>query len=176
MDESKSTSDEKLNEKSDADIELEFELEELPALQLDCNTVIASFSRAPSENELRIHEKLKEEPEQSEYEEVAANVSNTDDPTTLVLTFRSLFLGVAFTCVLSFINQFFAYRTSPLIVGVLVAQLLSFLIGKVFAKLLPKREWNIFRWKFSFNPGPFTMKEHCIITTMAGAANVSTHF
>ncbi len=113
------------------------------------------------------------ENEQSTYEEVAANVSNTDDPNIAVLTFRSWFLGIAFTCVLSFVNQFFWYRTSPLIIGVLVAQLLSHLLGKLMAKILPKRKFQIFRWTFSFNPGPFTVKEHCIITTMASTGCVS---
>lgn len=113
------------------------------------------------------------ENEQSPYEEVAANVSNKDDPTIPVLTFRSWFLGLAFTCLLSFVNQFFAFRTSPLIIGVLVAQLLSHLLGKLMAKFIPKKNFQIFRWTFSFNPGPFTAKEHCIITTMANAGCVS---
>ncbi|CAF1334122.1 unnamed protein product [Rotaria sordida] len=108
--------------------------------------------------------------EQSSYEEVAANVSNKDDPTMSVLTFRSWLLGLTFTCILSFVNQFFFYRTSPLIIGVLVAQLLSHLLGKLMAKILPHRKFRIFRWNFSFNPGPFTVKEHCIITTMAATA------
>lgn len=113
------------------------------------------------------------ENEQSPYEEVAANVSNKDDTTQAVLTFRSWFLGLAFTCVLSFVNQFFWYRTSPLVIGVLVAQLLSHLLGKFMAKFLPRRNFKIFRWNFSLNPGPFTVKEHCIITTMASAGCVS---
>jgi len=105
-------------------------------------------------------------------EEVAANVSNVDDPTVLVLTFRSWFLGLLFTCLLSFVNQFFWYRTSPLFVGTLVAQLLSYPLGKTMARLLPTRHFRIFRWNFTLNPGPFTIKEHCIITAMANATCV----
>ena len=108
--------------------------------------------------------------EQSPYEEVAANVSNKDDPTMSVLTFRSWFLGLVFTCLLSFVNQFFWYRTSPLVIGVLVAQLLSHVLGKLMAKFLPCRTWKVLRWNFTLNPGPFTVKEHCIITAMANAA------
>jgi hypothetical protein len=113
------------------------------------------------------------ENEQSPYEQVAANVSNKDDPTIAVLTFRSWFLGLIFTGILSFVNQFFWYRTSPLVIGVLVAQLLSHLVGKFLAKILPTRKFKFFRWNFTFNPGPFTIKEHCIITTMASTASVS---
>jgi hypothetical protein len=111
--------------------------------------------------------------DQSIYEQVAANVSNKDDPSMPVLTFRSWFLALVFTCVLSFVNQFFAYRTSPLSIGVLVAQLLSHLLGKFMAKILPRRKFQIFRWSFTLNPGPFNVKEHCIITTMASVATVS---
>lgn len=113
-----------------------------------------------------------EENEQASDEEVAANVSNTDDPTIPVLTFRSWFLGLLFTCLLSFVNQFFWYRTSPLFVGTLVAQLLTYPLGKTMAKVLPQRKFKILRWTFSLNPGPFNIKEHCIITAMANATCV----
>jgi hypothetical protein len=114
-----------------------------------------------------------DEDAQASDEEVAANVSNTDDPSMLVLTFRSWFLGLLFTCLLSFVNQFFWYRTSPLFVGTLVAQLLTYPMGKAMAKVLPNRTFKIFRWNFTLNPGPFTIKEHCIITAMANATCVS---
>ena len=106
-------------------------------------------------------------------EEVAANVSNTDDPSMLALTFRSWLLGLLFTCLLSFVNQFFWYRTSPLFVGTLVAQLLTYPLGKLMARVLPVRSFRIYRWSFTLNPGPFTIKEHCIITAMANATCVS---
>jgi 4-amino-4-deoxy-L-arabinose transferase-like glycosyltransferase len=80
--------------------------------------------------------------------------------------------GLLFTCLLSFVNQFFWYRTSPLFVGTLVAQLLTYPLGKTMAKILPTRKFQIYRWSFSLNPGPFTMKEHCIITAMANATCV----
>ena len=135
-----------------------------------------SFSKANSTVDISQENDITEAPdvnEQSPYEEVAANVSNKDDTSMYVLTFRSWFLGLAFTCILSFVNQFFWYRTSPLVIGVLVAQLLSHLLGKLMAKILPKRKFQIFRWSFTFNPGPFNVKEHCIITTMASVGVVS---
>ncbi|CAF3264246.1 unnamed protein product [Rotaria socialis] len=108
--------------------------------------------------------------EQSPYEEVAANVSNKDDRDMPCLTLRSWIISLLFTCLLSFVNQFFWYRTSPLFVGVIVAQLLSHLLGKIMAKVLPRRTFKVWRWGFCLNPGPFTIKEHCIITAMASAA------
>jgi hypothetical protein len=112
--------------------------------------------------------------EQSPHEEVSSTVSNHDDPSMLCFTFRSCFLGILFTCISSFINQFFAFRTSPLTVGMLLTQLLAYPIGKLLEKILPTRTFSPFgkQSEFSFNPGPFTMKEHCIISTMSGAATV----
>ena len=118
---------------------------------------------------------IADETEVGSDDEVAAHVSNTDDPTTLVLTFRSWSLGLLFTMLLSFVNQFFWYRTSPLFVGTLVAQLLTYPLGRAMAKFLPERKFRIVRWTFSLNPGPFTIKEHCIITSMANATCVTIH-
>ena len=151
------------------------EMEFYPSLPDDGAASRVTFNMATAE--VHIHPAsdppvTPDENDQSPYEEVAANVSNHDDPTMAVLTFRSWSLGLAFTCLLSFVNQFFWYRTSPLVIGVLVAQLLSHLFGKLMARFLPTRSWKIFRWSFTLNPGPFTVKEHCIITAMAGAAAV----
>ncbi|CAF3764520.1 unnamed protein product [Rotaria sp. Silwood1] len=112
--------------------------------------------------------------EESPYEIVAINVSNQDDPTLPCLTFRSCILGLLFTCILSFVNQFFALRTRPIVLGMIVAQLLAYPMGKALALLLPSRTFIMFngRWKFSLNPGPFSIKEHCIISTMASTAAI----
>jgi hypothetical protein len=47
-----------------------------------------------------------EEEENSPIPEVAALVSNKDDPTLPTLTFRFWVMAVFFSCLLSFINQF----------------------------------------------------------------------
>ncbi|KAI7901113.1 OPT family small oligopeptide transporter [Cokeromyces recurvatus] len=103
-----------------------------------------------------------EDEEDSPIEEVRAVVSNKDDPTLPVYTFRMWFLGVIFTCVISFINQFFWFRKNALSVGSFVIQLISFPIGKLLEKVIPKSRF--------FNPGPFNIKEHILITTMAGTS------
>ena len=115
--------------------------------------------------------------EQSLYDGVLANVSNRDDPTLPCLTFRSCTLGLLFTCILAFVNQFFSFRTEPIFLSMLVPQLLSYPMGKAMASLLPSRTFLLFggRWRFSLNPGPFSMKEHCIISTMANTASVSSY-
>jgi len=122
----------------------------------------------PSNNELT------DIADESPYEEVAANVSNQDNPMLPCLTFRSCILGLLFTCILAFVNQFFTYRTMPIFLSMIVAQLLSYPLGRAMASLLPRRTFMLFggRWRFSFNPGPFSVKEHCIISIMANTASV----
>ena len=113
--------------------------------------------------------------DESPYEEVAANVSNQDNPMLPCLTFRSCILGLLFTCILAFVNQFFTYRTVPIFLSMIVAQLLSYPMGRAMASILPCRTFILFggRWRFSFNPGPFSVKEHCVISIMANTASVS---
>ncbi len=100
--------------------------------------------------------------EQSPDEEVAFNVSNTDDPTMLCVTFRSIFIGIVLTCLTAFTVQFFAYRTSPLDVNIGIILLVSYIIGELMANTLPKSIFNL-----TINPGPFTVKEHAVIAIMA---------
>ncbi|KAJ2380327.1 hypothetical protein GGI05_006344, partial [Coemansia sp. RSA 2603] len=88
----------------------------------------------------------------SPIEEVRAAVLPTDDPSLPSLTFRSVFLGLVFTLVLSFINQFFWFRAQPLTVGILVVQLVSFPVGKFLARVLPDKRVGYGRFSFSLNP------------------------
>ncbi|KAG0375942.1 hypothetical protein BGX24_008485, partial [Mortierella sp. AD032] len=102
-----------------------------------------------------------EEEENSPIPEVAAIVSNKDDPSLPVLTFRFWFMAVLFSCVLSFFNQFFWFRTHPMTISTLVIQLLSFPLGKLLAAVVPSGR---------FNPGPFNIKEHVLIALTANCA------
>lgn len=76
-----------------------------------------------------------------------------------VYTFRMWSLGIIFSALLGFVNQFFWYRQNALTLTPLVVQLLSFPLGKFMEKVIPKSRF--------FNPGPFNIKEHVLITTMA---------
>ncbi|CAL5011678.1 unnamed protein product [Urochloa decumbens] len=77
---------------------------------------------------------------------------------------------------LAFVNEFFNYRSSQLAIGTVVVQIVSLPIGRLMASTLPERpirmpltgsRW----WSFSLNPGPFNLKEHCLITIFAGAGS-----
>ncbi|KAG0227022.1 OPT family small oligopeptide transporter [Mortierella sp. GBAus27b] len=104
---------------------------------------------------------LLEEEENSPIPEVAAIVSNRDDPTLPVMTFRYYVMAVIFSIILSFFNQFFWFRTSPMTISTLVIQLLSYPFGKFMAKVLPPGP---------LNPGPFSIKEHVLVALTANCA------
>ena len=71
---------------------------------------------------------------------------------------------------MSFVNQFFSYRTEPLMIGQMEVKLLVWPLGHFLARILPRRTLRPARGvEFSLNPGPFTVKEHVIICIFANA-------
>ncbi|KAF9927792.1 hypothetical protein BGZ75_007554 [Mortierella antarctica] len=102
-----------------------------------------------------------EEEENSPIPEVAAIVSNKDDPSLPVMTFRYYVMAVVFSLILSFFNQFFWFRTHPMTISTLVIQLLSYPFGKFMARVLPAGR---------LNPGPFSIKEHVLVALTANCA------
>ncbi|KAG2535184.1 hypothetical protein PVAP13_9NG098500 [Panicum virgatum] len=114
-----------------------------------------------------------EEGEQGErcpVEEVALVVPETDDPSLPVMTFRAWTLGLGSCVVLIFLNTFFTYRTQPLTISGILAQILVLPAGRFMAAVLPDREVRILGGRlgsFNLNPGPFNVKEHVIITIFA---------
>ncbi|CAA3018884.1 oligopeptide transporter 6 [Olea europaea subsp. europaea] len=111
--------------------------------------------------------------------QVDLTVPKTDDPTMPTFTFRVWVLGIITCSLLSFVNQFFWYRTEPLTISSICAQVAVVPIGHLMAKTITKRVFlKDTRFEFSMNPGPFNIKEHVLITILAnsGAGSVyATH-
>ncbi|TKY55962.1 Oligopeptide transporter 6 [Spatholobus suberectus] len=111
--------------------------------------------------------------------QVDLTVPKTDDPTMPILTFRMWVLGLVSCVALSFVNQFFWYRTEPLSVSSIAVQIAVVPIGHLMARTLPIRVFFKDTWfEFTLNPGPFNVKEHVLITIFAnsGAGTVyATH-
>lgn len=106
---------------------------------------------------------------------MALTVLTTDDPTLPVLTFRMWVLGVLSCVLLSFLNQFFWYRTEPLTITAISAQIAVVPLGQMMAaKITDRVFFKGKRWEFTLNPGPFNIKEHVLITIFAnsGAGSV----
>ncbi|CAM6129316.1 unnamed protein product [Calypogeia fissa] len=80
-------------------------------------------ARQDGEDEKLRHNEEGGDPDQSPVEEVALTVPTTDDPTLPVWTFRVWTLGLTSCVVISFLNMFFNYRTEPLILTSVSAQI-----------------------------------------------------
>ncbi|OIV97965.1 hypothetical protein TanjilG_12722 [Lupinus angustifolius] len=106
-------------------------------------------------------------------EQVRLTVSIYDDPTQPVLTFRTWVLGMGSCVLLAFVNEFFGYRTNPLGISSVAAQIVTLPLGKLMAATLPTKSFHVplTKWSFSLNPGPFSMKEHALITILAGCGS-----
>ncbi|KAF8920283.1 OPT oligopeptide transporter protein-domain-containing protein [Mucidula mucida] len=103
--------------------------------------------------------------DESPYPEVRSAVANTDDPDMPASTLRVWVIGLIWAIILPGINQFFLFRYPSVLVGGIVAQLMTFPIGRAVARFTPR--WKIFG--ISLNPSPFTVKEHVLITASVGA-------
>ncbi|MCO5603614.1 hypothetical protein L7F22_057765 [Adiantum nelumboides] len=132
-------------------------------------TKTESFSALETE----ANHKLYDDTEQSPVEQVALTVATTDDPSMPVWTFRMWTIGLLSCMLLSFLNQFFAYRKEPLIITLITVQVAALPIGHFLAFVLPTREFPVplTNRKFSLNPGPFNVKEHVLITIFANAGS-----
>ncbi|KPM35146.1 Sexual differentiation process protein isp4 [Neonectria ditissima] len=106
----------------------------------------------------------------SPYAEVRAVVSNKDDTSVPCSTIRSWAIGLTFSVLLAFTNQLFDIRQPAIRIMANVAQLLAYPIGKGCERWLPDQGFTMFGVRHSLNPGPFSKKEHMLITIMANVA------
>lgn len=114
-----------------------------------------------------------EKMDNSPYPDVRAVVPTDDDPTIVLNHWRTWFLTTIFVVVFAGVNQFFSLRYPSLEINFLVAQVVCFPVGKLFA-MLP--DWKCKHCPFfDLNPGPFTKKEHAVVT-IAVALTSSTAY
>ncbi|KAH9167234.1 small oligopeptide transporter [Lactarius sanguifluus] len=109
--------------------------------------------------------------DESPYPEVRSAVANTDDPTMPSSTFRAWAIGIMWAILIPGVNQFFFFRFPSVTISQIVPQLLSFPICKAWARYFP----NVKIFGLEVNPGPFTIKEHVIVTIMAGVGASSAY-
>ncbi|XP_075492731.1 oligopeptide transporter 4-like [Primulina tabacum] len=141
-------------------------------IEADMDHAHLSIAAANNHHNVEIHTSA--EDEESPIEEVRLTVPNYDDPTLPVWTFRMWFLGLISCALLSFLNQFFAYRTEPLVITQISVQVAVLPIGHFMAAVLPKTKFRIPGFGsrlFSLNPSPFNMKEHVLISIFANAGS-----
>ncbi|KAJ7759543.1 OPT oligopeptide transporter [Mycena metata] len=112
----------------------------------------------------------------SPYPEVRSAVANTDDPAIPVATLRAWTLGILWAILIPGLNQFFFFRYPAVTVTSIVPQLLTFPLGRLWARLLPNLVLSLpFGVKVELNGGAFSIKEHVLITIMAGVGAGSAY-
>lgn len=137
-------------------------------------------------NELEIHDwefQLRTEAAMiayfSPYPEVRSVTNPYDDPSIPVETLRVYLLGILWTGVGSFVNQFFAERQPGISLSPAVVQLLLYPSGVLLATILPKKTIRLWRWSIDLNPGPWNYKEQMLATIFysvsAGTPYVSSN-
>ncbi|KAF4126212.1 oligopeptide transporter [Geosmithia morbida] len=98
-------------------------------------------------------------------------VSLTDDPELPTLTFRYFVLTIIFVSPGAFLSMMSHFRTTYAPYSVFFVQIASSYAGVWMAKYTPA--WTVkiplTPWKFSLNPGPFSVKEHVLITISAAS-------
>ncbi|OJT15535.1 Sexual differentiation process protein isp4 [Trametes pubescens] len=100
----------------------------------------------------------------SPYPEVRSAVANYDDPSMPVNTLRAWVLGIFWAIIIPGVNEFYYFRYPSIMVTGIVAQLVSFPMGRAWARWMPA----VKIFGVSLNPGLFTIKEHVLITIMGG--------
>lgn len=113
----------------------------------------------------------------SPYPEVRAVTDPYDDPSIPCETFRVYLLGIIWTCIGTFFNQFFSERYPGISLDTAVVQLLLYPSGLLVARILPKWSFKVWRYTIDLNPGPWNHKEQMLTTIFysvsAGTAYVS---
>lgn len=100
----------------------------------------------------------------SVYREIRSTFSNDDDINTPCGSIRAWVIGIFWAVGLASLNQFFAARSPTITISVYLAQLLSYPMGCLAAAVLPTKVFLTgSRFEFTFNPGPFSLKEHMLI-------------
>ncbi|KAF9430228.1 hypothetical protein BGZ94_007848 [Podila epigama] len=115
------------------------------------------------------------EVENSKIEAVRLVVPLTDDPTLVPMTFRFWVLVTFFSMLGAAIEQYYFFRSSKGTFSIYFVNLASYAIGTFMARVLPTTKVSIAGYNFSLNPGPFNIKEHCLIGVGVSAAAGSAY-
>ncbi|RUS20241.1 hypothetical protein BC937DRAFT_95615 [Endogone sp. FLAS-F59071] len=116
-----------------------------------------------------------EEQENSPIDVVRATVKITDNPALPTFTFRALVLGTLFCILGAAVSEFYYFRSNALQYSSFFVTLIAYPLGNFLSRVLTCRKWRIFRWEFTLNPGPFNIKEHCLIVIIASSGGVSAY-
>ncbi|EQL00422.1 small oligopeptide transporter, OPT family protein [Ophiocordyceps sinensis CO18] len=102
--------------------------------------------------------------EDSPYQEVRAAVRNSDGG-EVANTLRAWIIGLFFGS-----NRSHSIRSPVISLPAIVVQLLAYPIGCLWARVVPKRVFTTLGTTWTLNTGPFTIKEHVVVTLMSNVS------
>ncbi|KAF9314644.1 hypothetical protein BGZ91_005954 [Linnemannia elongata] len=133
--------------------------DELAGLETDPGSLEEGQDKEELEESIRLIPKI-----------VRELVSMDDDPSLPTITFRFFVLSTMFSCLGAVISQISWFRTTAASYSMFFVQIVSYWLGTLMARTLPTQDINLFGFfRFSLNPGPFSIKEHVLITISASA-------
>lgn len=100
----------------------------------------------------------------SRYPEVRASVPNTDNFDLPQNTLRMWVLGMFMTTVGCAVNTIFSLHSPLFVISTFVASMVAWPLGRLWERFVP----NVSVLGIPLNPSPFNLKEHALITIMAG--------
>ncbi|GAP88512.1 putative OPT family small oligopeptide transporter [Rosellinia necatrix] len=107
--------------------------------------------------------------EDSPYEEVRAAVRNFDEDLPCS-TIRAWTIGLSLTFIGAALNTLFSLRAPSIGIGPLIAQIVAWVMGRLWERVVPNKRFTLFGVTCDLNPGPFNIKEHSIIVVMASVS------
>ncbi|KAI8809016.1 OPT oligopeptide transporter protein-domain-containing protein, partial [Cladochytrium replicatum] len=88
---------------------------------------------------------------------------------------RVWILGTFWCVGMAAANAIFSFRTNSITLDPTLATLLTYPIGLILAKILPTARIGSGKFSFTLNPGPFSIKEHVLVSVMATAGSASPY-
>ncbi|KAG9070166.1 hypothetical protein KI688_009498 [Linnemannia hyalina] len=141
--------------------------------ELEYDKDVYAEEKAYAGDTLELNEE--DEVENSKIEAVRLVVPITDEPSLQAVTFRFWVLSLFFGVIGSVITQFYYYRVAVGYFSIYFVNLASYALGTGMAKFLPKSQLTIGGCSMSLNPGPFNIKEHCLIGIAVSTASSSAY-
>ncbi|GEQ68733.1 hypothetical protein JCM33374_g2401 [Metschnikowia sp. JCM 33374] len=102
----------------------------------------------------------------SPYPEVRAVTEPYDDADLPCETLRVYIVGIIWTVIGSFINEFFMERQPAITLNSSVVQIFLYPSGTLLAWILPKYKFKVWKWTVDLNPGPWNYKEQMLATLL----------
>lgn len=100
----------------------------------------------------------------SPYPEVRGVTEPYDDPELYCETIRVYIVGIIWTALGAFINEFFKQRKPAIHLNSAVVQVFLYPSGTLLSWILPKRKIKVWKWTINLNPGPWNHKEQMLAT------------